>query len=63
MTITNIDALALLNQKHFILKGKSITAVMIDELKENIRLITGGDTEEQTQGLNGDKLDTTVTEH
>ena len=38
MTRMNIDAKALLNQKNYILKAKRITAVEIDEIKQNIRL-------------------------
>jgi len=38
MTRMNIDAKALLNQKNYILKVKRITAVEIDDIKENIRL-------------------------
>ena len=34
----NIHAKLLLNQKNYILKAKIITAVKIDEIKENIRL-------------------------
>jgi len=56
---TNIDAKALLNQKN-ILKAKRITAVENDEIKENIRLKIGDDTENYTNGLNGDKMDTNV---
>ena len=56
---TNIDAKALLNQKN-ILKAKRITAVENDEIKENIRLKIGDDTENYTNGLNGDKMDTSV---
>jgi len=36
MTRINIDAKAILNQKNYILKAKIITAVEIDEIKENI---------------------------
>jgi len=43
MTRTNIDAKALLNQKNYILKAKRITAVEIDEIKENVRLKLGDD--------------------
>jgi len=42
----NIDAKALLNQKNYILKAKRITAVEIDQIKENIRLKIGDDTED-----------------
>jgi hypothetical protein len=65
MTRMNIrvDAKALLNQKNYILKTKRITAVEIDEIRENIRLKIGDDTEDYTNGVNGDKMDTNVTEH
>jgi hypothetical protein len=53
----------LLNQKNCILKAKTITAVKIDEMKENIRLKIGDDTEDYTNGENGDKMDTNVIEH
>jgi hypothetical protein len=33
---TNIEAKLLLNQKHYILRDKTITHVEIDEIKENI---------------------------
>jgi len=53
----------MLNHKNYILKAKRITAVEIDEIKENIRLTIGDDTEDYTNGVNGDKMDTNVTEH
>ena len=53
----NIDAKALLNQKNYILKAKRIMAVEIDQIKENIRLKIGDDTEDYTNGVNGDKMD------
>ena len=59
----NIDAKALLNQKNYILKAKRITAVVIDKLKENIRLKIGDDTEDYTNLVNGDKMNTNVIEH
>jgi len=63
MTRMNIDAKALLNQKNYILKPKRITAVEIDEIEENIRLKIGDDREDYTDGVNSDKMDTTVIEH
>jgi len=63
MTRMNIEAKALLNQKNYILKAKRITAVEIDEIKENIRLKIGDDTEDYTNRVNGDKMDTNVIEH
>jgi hypothetical protein len=63
MTRMTMDAKASLNQKNYILKAKTITAVKIDELKENIRLKIGDDTEDYTNGVNGDKMDTNVIEH
>jgi hypothetical protein len=59
----NVDEKALLNQKNYVLKAKRITAVEIDELKENIRLKIGDDAEDCTNGVNGDKKDTNVIEH
>jgi len=53
----------LLNQKNYILKAQRITTVEIDEIKENIRLTTGDDTEDYTNGVNGDIKDTNVIEH
>jgi len=38
MTRINVHAKLLLNQKNYILKSKIITAVEINEIKENIRL-------------------------
>ena len=49
MTGMNIDAKTLLNQKNYILKAKRITAVEIDELKQNIRLKIGDDTDDYTK--------------
>jgi len=63
MTRTNIDAKTLLNQKNYILKAKRITAVEIDEIKENIRLKIGDDTDDYTNGVNGDKMVTNVIQH
>jgi hypothetical protein len=63
VTSKNIDAKALLNQKNYILKAKRITAVEIEVIKENIRLKIRDDTEDHTKGVNGDKMDTNVTEH
>jgi hypothetical protein len=50
-----------LNQKNYILKTKRITAVDIDAIK-NITFKIRDDTGDHTKGVNGDKLDTTVTE-
>ena len=63
MTRMNIDAKALLNQKNYILKVKRITTIEIDEIKENIGLKIGDDTEDYINGLNGDKMNTNVLEH
>jgi len=63
MTRLNIDAKALLNQKNYILKAKRIMAVEIDEIKENIGLKIGDDTEDNTNRVNSDKMDTNVIEH
>jgi len=59
----NIESKALLNQKNYILKAKRITAVVIDNLKENIRLKIGDGTEDYTNLVNGDKMNTNVIEH
>ena len=63
MTRMHMDAKGLLNQKNCILKAKRITTVETDEIKENIRLKIGDDTEDYTKGVNGDKMDTNVIEH
>ena len=52
----------MLNQKNYILKVKRITAVEIDEIKQNIRLKIGEDTADYTNGVNGNKMDTNVIE-
>ena len=57
MTRWNIEAKALLNQKNYILRDKRIMAVEIDGIIENIRLKIGADTEDYTNGVNGDKMD------
>jgi hypothetical protein len=59
----NINAKTLFKQKYHILKAKRITAVEIDEVKENIRLKVGDDTEDYTNGVNGDKMDTNVIQY
>jgi len=59
----NIDAKLLLNQKNYILKAKRITAVEIDEIKENISLTIWNDREVHTKGMNCDKMDTNDKEH
>ena len=46
-----------------IIEAKRITAVEIYEIKENIRLKIGDDTEDYTNGVNGDKVDTDVIQH
>jgi len=59
----NIDAKALLNQKKYILKAKRITAVEIDEIKEIITRKIEDDTEDYTDRVNCDVMDTNVLEH
>jgi len=59
----NIDAKALLNQKNYVLKAQRIMTVEIDEIKENIRLKIGDDTEDYTNRVNGNKMDINVIEH
>ena len=63
MTRMDIGAKTLLNQKNYILKAKRITAVEIDEIKENIRLKIGVDIKDYTNGVNGDKVYANVIEH
>jgi hypothetical protein len=63
MTRMNIVAKALLKQKNYILKAKRIMAVEIDEIKEHMRLKIVDDTEDYTDGVNGDKVDINVIEH
>jgi len=60
MTRKNIDAKALLNQKNYILQAKRITSIETDEIKENIRLKIGVDTENFTNGVIGDQHDINV---
>jgi len=62
ITKLNIDAKALLNQKN-ILRAKRITAAEIDGIIGNIRLKIGDDTDDYTNGVNGNKMDTNVIEH
>jgi Skp family chaperone for outer membrane proteins len=52
----NLDAKALLNQ-NYILKVQRLTAVEIDEIRENIRLEIGEATEDYTNEANGDRTD------
>ena len=59
MTRMNMDAKALFNQKNYILKAKRITAVEIEEIRENIRLKIGDD---YTKAVNSGKMDANVTE-
>jgi len=63
MTRMNINAKALLNQKNYILKAQRITTVETDEINENIRLKIGDDTEDYTNRVNGDKMDTHIIEY
>ena len=63
VTRMNIDAKALLNQKNYILKAQRIKTVETDEIKENIRLKIGDETEDYTNKVNGDKMDTNVIDH
>jgi len=57
VTRINLDAKALLNQKNYILKAQILSAVEIDEIRENIRLEIGEATEDYTNGVNGDRRD------
>ena len=57
MATINLDAKALLNQKNYTLKAQRLTAVEIDEIRENIRLEIGEATEDDTNEVNGDRTD------
>ena len=46
---------------HF--KSQKVTTVEIDEIKENIRLKIWNDTEDHTEGMNGNKMDKNDKEH
>jgi len=59
----NLDAKALLKQKNFILKAQRLTAVEIDEIRENIRLEIGEATENYTNEVNRDRTDTNDIEY
>jgi hypothetical protein len=63
MMMIIIIIMIMLNQKNYILKAKRIMAVEIDGVEENIRLKIGDDTEDYTNRVNGDKMDTNVIEH
>ena len=49
-----------MNQKNYILKAQRLTAVEIDEIRENIRLDIGEATEDYTNEVNGDRTDAMV---
>jgi hypothetical protein len=53
----------LLNQKNYFLKSKRLTCVEIDNIKENISLKIGDDTEDHTNRVNGNKMDTNFIAH
>ena len=53
----NLDAKALLNQKNCILKAQRLTAVEIDEIRENIRLEIEEATKAYTNEVNDDRTD------
>ena len=59
----NLDAKALLNQKNYILKAQRLTAVEIEEIRENIRFEIGEATEDYTSEVNGDRTDTNGIEY
>jgi len=50
----------LFNQKNYILKAQRLTAVEIDEIRENFRLQIG---EDYTNEVNGDTTDANVIEY
>ena len=58
----NLDTKALLNQ-NCILKAQRLTAVEIDEIRENIRLEIGEAAEDYTNEVNGDRTDANVIEY
>jgi len=51
----NLDAKALMNLKNYISKAQKLTAVEIDEIRENIILEIGEATEDYTNEVNGDR--------
>ena len=57
MARINLNAKALLNQKNYILKPLRLTAVEIEEIRENIRLEIGEATKDYTNEVNGDRTD------
>ena len=57
------NSVALLNQKNYILKAQRITAVEIDEIRENIRLEIGEASEYYTNEGNGDRKDANCMEY
>jgi len=59
----NIDAKELLNQKNYISKAQRTTTVETDQINENMSLKIRDDTEDYTNRMNGDKMDTDVIEH
>jgi hypothetical protein len=63
MTRINIHIKLLLNQKNCILKAKRITTVETDEIQKNIRLKIQNGTEDHTQGMNDDTMNTNDKQH
>ena len=59
----NLDAKALLNQKNYILNTQRLSAVEIDEIRENIRLERVEATEDYTNKVNGDRTDANCKEY
>jgi len=57
MTRKNIGAKLLLNELNWILKDERTTFAGIYEIREKIGLRVWDDTEDQTKGMNGDKMD------
>jgi hypothetical protein len=53
----NIGSKLLLNKLNWILKAERSTIAVIDEMKEKTGLRVWNDTEDQTKGLNGNKMD------
>jgi len=63
MTRLNMDAKALLNQKNYILRAERITDIEINGIIENIGIKIRDDTEDYTNGVNGDKMVTNYIEY
>jgi hypothetical protein len=54
---------SLFNQNNDFSKAERMPAIETDEIKENVRLKIGDETEDYTNGVNSCKIDTNVIEH